>query len=161
VPSFVRSAPTVGNGLVYFGSDAGVVYALDADTGALAWSTLTPGIGTTYARSSPALANGLLYMTIAEYFPLSNGYEYAFNALNGRIVWSATMIDYATSSPAVAGGVVYAASFDWRLYAFDASTGDVLWKYVNDRGMNSSPAIVNGYLYVADLDGNLLAFTLT
>ena len=156
--SFLRSAPTTDNGIVYFGSDGGTIYALNETTGATVWTAKPTGIGTFYAKATPAVANGLLYETLAEYTPDSNGYEYAFDASTGAVVWSAAMIDYATSSPAVAGGVVYAASFDWRLYAFDAATGTVLWKYVNDKGMNSSPAVVNGYVYIADLFGKVMAF---
>jgi len=46
---------------------------------------------------------------------------YAFDALNGRLVW-----DYRTgggvfSSPSIAGGVVFVGSYDSKVYAFGAS----------------------------------------
>jgi outer membrane protein assembly factor BamB len=45
------SSPAVANGLVYFGSDDGVVYALNASTGAKLWSYSTGGAGGFLARS--------------------------------------------------------------------------------------------------------------
>jgi eukaryotic-like serine/threonine-protein kinase len=56
----VAGSPAVARGLVYVGSFDlnGIVYALDAHTGAQRWSFAVGG----YVASSPAVANGLVYI---------------------------------------------------------------------------------------------------
>jgi outer membrane protein assembly factor BamB len=58
--NMVESSPAVSGGIVYVGSDDGKVYALNATTGALKWSRST---GSTIGSSSPAISDGLLYIT--------------------------------------------------------------------------------------------------
>jgi outer membrane protein assembly factor BamB len=55
--SGVESSPAVANGVVYFGSYDGNLYALSAGTGALLWSYTTGG-----GQSSPAVVNGVVYV---------------------------------------------------------------------------------------------------
>jgi outer membrane protein assembly factor BamB len=52
------SSPAVANGVVYVGSFDHKVYALDASTGAVDWSTTTGNA----VFSSPAVANGVVYV---------------------------------------------------------------------------------------------------
>jgi outer membrane protein assembly factor BamB len=49
----VESSPAVADGVVYVGSDDTNLYAFDATTGALRWSTATANT----VQSSPAVAN--------------------------------------------------------------------------------------------------------
>ena len=72
------SSPAVVNGVVYFGSDDGNVYALNASTGAKLWSYAT-GDG---VDSSPAVANGVVYVGS------DDGNVYALNASTGAKLWS-------------------------------------------------------------------------
>ena len=53
------SSPAVANGVVYVGSTPGLVYALNAATGAQLWSYLISGA---YVSSSPAVRNGAVYV---------------------------------------------------------------------------------------------------
>ena len=55
----VSSSPAVADGVVYVGSQDGNVYALDAATGAQAWSFPT---GAPVTFSSPAVADGVVYV---------------------------------------------------------------------------------------------------
>jgi outer membrane protein assembly factor BamB len=55
---FEDSSPAVVNGVIYFGSLNGNVYALNANTAVLLWSYATAG----YITSSPAVANGVIYI---------------------------------------------------------------------------------------------------
>ncbi len=54
----MTAPPTVYNGIVYFGSQSGVYYALNAESGLLVWSesllAALPG--------AAAAANGLIYI---------------------------------------------------------------------------------------------------
>ena len=130
------------NGVVYFGSYDGNVYALDAGTGVTLWSYATGNP----AQSSPAVVNGVVYIDSGN---SGNGNLYALNAITGTKLWSYATGDAAQSSPAVVNGVVYISSpFGDNLYALDASTGAKLWSY--DTGpASTSPAVENGVVYVS------------
>jgi outer membrane protein assembly factor BamB len=157
----IRCTPSVSNGVVYVGADDYRTYAFDAATGALRWkSDVLPNLG--IVRSTPAIAYGMVYVDTGETEPMG-GHTWALAQDTGEVVWSTEMGDYATSSPAVANGVVYTGSFDFTIYAFDASTGEKLWNSsltTMKDGIESSIAVADGSLYVGSLDGTLYAFTL-
>jgi outer membrane protein assembly factor BamB len=133
----------VDNGVVYVGSNDHNVYALNAATGAKAWSFATKG---SVGYSSPAVAKGKVYVG-------SFGIVYALNASTGAQVWRRPIGQHnVPSSPAVANGVVYISLVN-TLYGvgtilLDADTGVSLWHYPTG-GVNSSPIVVNGRIYVA------------
>jgi len=64
------------------------------------------------------------------------------------------------SLPAVANGVVYVGSRDYKLYAFNAAMGQTLWTASTSNFIVSSPAVVNGAVYVGSWDHKLYAFHL-
>src|ERR1019366_8440801 len=68
------SSPTVANGVVYFGSNDGNLYASNASTGALLWKSETY-----YYYSSPTVANGVVY------FGSGDHNLYALNARTGAV----------------------------------------------------------------------------
>jgi len=137
----VLSGPAMNNGRVVAGSGNGSVYALDAATGAELWDFQTGGA----AYSSPAIANGVVYIN-------SVGYEnnlFALDAKTGRQLWVyAVPVNYVTySSPAVVNGVVYVGLGDTNVYALDAKTGTKIWSYTTGGPVSSSPAVANGMVY--------------
>jgi len=125
-------------GVVYIGDFNGIVWALNASTGAELWSFATGGNN---MFSSPAVANGVVYVAA------DNLNLYALNASTGAKLWSDNIGTEGGPSPAVANGVVYVSSADRNLYALNASTGAKLWNHAI--GLNSSsPTVVNGVVYV-------------
>ncbi len=66
--------------------------------------------------------------------------------------WSYTTGGGVYSSPAVANGVVYVGSGDYKVYALNASTGALLWSYTTSYSVESSPAVANGVVYVGSFD---------
>src|SRR5580765_3346888 len=68
------SSPVVANGVVYFGSGDGNLYALDAATGDLRWKFKTGDV----VHASPALADGVLF------FGSWDSYFYAVDAATGK-----------------------------------------------------------------------------
>jgi PKD repeat protein len=145
------------NGIVYIGDEKGYLFALNAATGAKLWDRL---LGYE-VRSSPAVANGLVYV----------GYDggiYAINATNpmGGGGWTFHQFgNWVRSSPAVANGIVYFEDTQGRFYALDATTGAQKWSqtlgYYSSSWaslfIHSSPAVANGVVYVGSLQGNLFA----
>jgi outer membrane protein assembly factor BamB len=146
------SSPTVANGAVYLASRTNWVYALNASTGALLWQ-----FNTIYRiESSIAFANGVVYLG-AEHG------VWALNASTGETLWQFVTSSYMFTdcSPAVANGVVYVGSYDYRIYALNASTGALLWRYRTGNSIGfSSPAVANGMVYVGSYDHKVYAFGL-
>ncbi len=149
----IWSSPVLADGVVYFGSDDGHFYAVDAQTGIQKWRFETGDD----VRSSAAVAGGLVY------FESYDGYLYALNPQDGQPVWKFRLAggdvlklrpayDDYLSSPLVADGVVYAGAVDPRhcLYALDARTGQEKWNFSPASGVDivhSSPALFNDTLY--------------
>ncbi len=92
----------LGNGLVYVGAtdsnDHPSLYGINASTGAIVWKFLTGGMG--YNFSSPAFANGVVYM------PGGAG-VYALDAKTGAILWQDPAPANPGASPVVVNGVLY------------------------------------------------------
>ena len=81
------------------------------------------------------------------------------------MAWTGKTGNAITSSPAVAGGVVYVGSQDGKLYAYAVGCGsggracDPLWTGAAGTAIAySSPAIANGVVYIGSWQGNLYAF---
>ena len=104
-----------------------------------------------FIRSSPAVANGLVYVGSDDHS------LYALDAATGQKRWSFQTDGVIKSSPAVANGLIYVGSADDNLYALDASTGQKRWIFQTDGAINSSPAVANGLVYVGSDDYNLYA----
>ena len=109
-PNPVFSAPTVANGVVYFGGTDFSVYALDAYTGTKIWSYRTGES----VYSSPVVADGVVYVGSDDYN------VYALDARKGTLLWEYVTGYWVNSSPAVANGVLYVGSGDGNVYAFSA-----------------------------------------
>jgi outer membrane protein assembly factor BamB len=144
----VISSPAVANNVVYFGSEDGNLYAVNATTGALDW---TYPVGTTV--SSPTVANGVVYIGAA------NSDLYAIDAVTGSLDWVTTLVTDPYSgpiitSPEVVNGRVYVANETW--FVLDASTGEILDWWGGGGDPHTVTAISNGEFYF--VDGGIYAF---
>ncbi len=101
----IRLAPTVSQGRVFFGSDDGFAYAVDALTGRLAWKLragpaeewlLARGdmISRWPVRTGLTILDGIAYFG-AGIFPHEDVYLYAVNAETGKVVWKQDNISEA------------------------------------------------------------------
>lgn len=167
----VTSSPAIAGGVVYFGSNDGKLYAVDAGTGAQRWKFATKSRVT----SSPAVSGGLVF------FGSFDGNFYAVDAATGKLRWkfadpgerryTATHLhgslpvgeampdpfDVYLSSPAVQNGVVYFGSGDGNVYALDAASGSVRWRFQTGDVVHASPAIADGRLYIGSWDSYFYA----
>jgi outer membrane protein assembly factor BamB len=156
----VKTSPAVVDGWVYFGSDDGYVYALNAANGSLVWKYNTYGP----VQSSPAVVDGVVYI---------GGYHghavFALNAYTGDLIWqSPTDSGYpnSISATAVANGLVYitvasTSDYNGRLYAFNASTGKLTWQTITPGRTWASPAIYEGRVYIGSSIGYIEALNAT
>lgn len=152
---FYLSSPVVVNGLVYFGSGDGNVYALDAASGALKWKVQTGDV----VHASPAVADGLVFVGSWD------SYFYALDAKTGAQRWRFKTGEDAVihnqvgiqSSAAVVDGIVYFGCRDSKFYAVDAKSGQQVWAFDNKGSwVITSPAVRGGRVYFATSDTGLL-----
>jgi outer membrane protein assembly factor BamB len=158
----IRSTPAYCNGVVYFGSDDGFLYALDANSGKLKWKFRAAGA----VSSSPAVYRNLVYIEAGD------STFHAVDAASGREKWKAQtgppipadpkiMSDgkweYEHASPVIDGGTVYLGSADGNLYALEALSGRPRWKFKTSGRIRATAAVADGVIYLPSMDGNLYA----
>ncbi len=110
----------VEGGKVFFTSMDSCVYAVEAETGKLAWkfeSKMRTGFST-----AVLLAEGKVFA------PNRGGTLFALNQSDGSVAWKADFACPLLQSPAYDEGRVYIAGMDCRLYALDAKSGKEVWK---------------------------------
>ena len=163
----VRFAPIAWQGRVYFVSDDGYLYCLNAKKGTLLWKfRLAPSgrkvlgngrlISTWPARGGPVLYDGKIYCA-ASIWPFMGVFIYALDAKTGRVIWEnsgtgSTYIQQQHSSPAfgaVAPQGYMVAAKDKLLVTsrtipacFDRNTGELLYYHLSDRSYGK---YVGGY----------------
>jgi len=104
---FYSSAALAGGRLFVGGRDK-VLHAIDAASGARAWTFATRA----RVDSSPVVAGGRVYVGS------SDGRLYALDAASGKKVWEFEIGTAVTASPAVAAGRLVIGAQDGRLYVF-------------------------------------------
>lgn len=151
---FYLSSPVVWQGVVYFGSGDGNIYALNAASGAVQWKFKTGNV----VHASPAIAGGTLFLGSWDSF------FYALDAATGKEKWRfKTGEDPDThnqvgiqSSAAVVDGIVYFGCRDSNFYALDAATGQKKWSFSNHGSwVIGSPAVQSGKVYFGTSDSGL------
>jgi outer membrane protein assembly factor BamB len=148
------ASPTVVDGIVYANlrTFAPPVFGLDALTGTLKWRSVETdgsGILSSLSESSPAVANGLLYIGSE-----GDGVS-AFDLKTGALKWRFTTASVVNSSPTVVNGVLYIGSGVFgkdnkKLYALNATTGVKRWEYIIEESTAgySSPIVADGIVYI-------------
>lgn len=136
------SSPVVSGGLVYAGTYAGQLYAIDISTGHVRWTSNAASSSTSSNISTPAVINGMVYIC------LQDRRLYAFDAQNGQLRWVSPSGDVADSSPIVADGVVYVTG-NGSVSAFDAVTGRLRWASAPIGSSYPPVAVANGVVYVS------------
>jgi outer membrane protein assembly factor BamB len=106
------TSAAVSNGVVYFGTGKGNVYAVNATTGVQKWVATTGAA----VSSSPALSLGSNMVLAGS----NDHYLYALNATSGVRLWWYLTSAPIWSSPAVADGRVFFGSNDYNVYALGA-----------------------------------------
>lgn len=127
-----KSRPAIDEKRVYFGSDAGVLWALNQVDGTVVWKRpvgFAPKAK--HVFSSPAVHNGLLYIGAHD------GNFYCFDTTDGNKRWMFAEADWIHSSPCIAPDldlVIVGLEFGWwnkkgALVALDLRTGEKRWDY--------------------------------
>ncbi|MCW4001518.1 MAG: PQQ-binding-like beta-propeller repeat protein [Candidatus Bathyarchaeota archaeon] len=134
------------------------VVALNADSGALRWSTHVFSDGS--ITSTPTVSSGKVFVC-------SNLAVSCLNVDTGSILWTQTSFDSQSigafrSSPAVIGNSLIVCSSFGTVFNLNTQTGSLNWKFkVTTSEVWSSPAVAEGKVLVGAGDGKLYCINLT
>ncbi|MFV0275585.1 MAG: outer membrane protein assembly factor BamB [Parahaliea sp.] len=156
-------APPQGDGKVVVAQTYdGKLFGIDYHSGKRLWAyDSNVPVLTLRGTSTPILRDGKVYAAFA------NGRVLALEAATGDIAWEVRVaisqgrseierIVDIDGSIALAGGELYAASYQGRIAAIEASSGRKLWQ----QNVSSYSGVSTGFgnVYVADVDGTLTAY---
>jgi outer membrane protein assembly factor BamB len=158
----VESSPLVQDGTVYVGAWDRKVYALDAATGAIKWSTETDAqivssaswVDASIAGGSPAIVIGT-----------NGGSLYLLDAATGAVRWKAQSNEvlgsgreYFYATPTVAYGRVFIGNTDGWVYAFGATSGKLIWAKQAGTYVYTGLVAADQVIYAGTYDGRVIAF---
>jgi len=149
--TYYQSKPTAYRGKLYFGTPAGFLYAVDAETGKEIWKFEMGGA----ISVGPACANGRIYAGQQGGEP----FFYALDADTGDLVWKQTLPGgWAWGSAAVDGGLVYVPTVSGYAVCLDGQTGHIVWMYRTAKSIPAEPAIEGDLVYFGSWSRSLYAF---
>jgi polyvinyl alcohol dehydrogenase (cytochrome) len=162
----VSARPAVVEGVVFFPDWGGYLWAVNAASGKAIWGkklasyVTNPSTGKgysspVYARATPAVSNGVIYLGLEA----ASGYFLAIEASTGNLLWKTRVetVDpdaMITASASVANGVVYVGVTSSQegipgggpktargsVVALDAASGKIVWKtYMTTAGYTGAP----------------------
>ena len=131
-------SPAVVGDTVYVNS--GGVTALDAETGERRWNANPRGAGRGFAVAD------MIYKCGQE--------SVAALTRAGDDWWRATGVGEVYAAPAVADGIVYAATKNGKLVALDAADGSIRWREPIEVGVYATPAVGAGRVVVEAGNGD-------
>ena len=121
---YYHSSPVVQNGIVYFGSGDGYVYALKSNNGEMLWNYKTDDV----VHTKPFLHNNKLFVGSFD------GHLYALNAQTGALHWKFKSTGQrffpkgeVMGNPVAAKGLVMVGTRDFNFYAIDENSGYCHW----------------------------------
>jgi outer membrane protein assembly factor BamB len=146
----VTSSAAIVDGVVYIGSDPGILYALDLDRGQVRWKfDSKAAIG-----SSPTVDGDLVF------FGNEDGIFHALNLRTGRPKWTFKTGGEIISSANVAADRVVFGSYDGLLYCLAVADGKLLWKHETEGRVHGTPGIQGGMVVMAGCDEHLRVVSL-
>jgi outer membrane protein assembly factor BamB len=178
--SYVSSAPSALNGIVYVGG-SGTLYAIDEATGTLIWSQ---GVENGDDSSPAVTATGVYVSYPCQYYDFTpatgvpiwhysggceggggdtpvifnnlayirdwTGPNTIFNASTGAVVGSFA----ASAPPAIHGNLGYFLD-GATVAAINPTTSKLFWEFTGDGSISTAPLVVNDYVVLASSMGNL------
>jgi outer membrane protein assembly factor BamB len=148
----VPAGMTVAGGVLYVTAQEGMLYALDAATGAERWRFDTGSSGSKRrVTSAPVVAGDLVL------FGADDNIVRALSAADGKPRWQFETKAQVFGPPAVDGEGAYIASADGTLYAVNLADGKPRWQYALGEAAHTAPAVYEGVVYIGAQDMRLHA----
>jgi outer membrane protein assembly factor BamB len=144
---FWWSAACYENGRVFALNGSGVLRAFDGATGNAIWSRQ---LASSSFNAPPTVFQGVIYVSGALKV-------FAVNADSGAVLWTSSVINGDTSSPAVTNEGLWVSYACPNVYKLDPATGAKIWHYAPgcSGGGGKTPALYNGRLYVRDFSDTI------
>jgi outer membrane protein assembly factor BamB len=145
----VEGGAAIADGVVYVGSDAGNLHAIDLATGKPKWKYIT-GVGANLPsiRAAPAIHGNNIYVGDVE------GIFHCVSADKGQKRWTFAANGEITSGANFAGDAILFASHDETLYCLNLD-GKLRWKFKTEGPVYGSLTIADGKTFVAGCDSQL------
>ena len=140
----IWSTPVLRNGVAYFGSQDGSVYAISLETGAVKWQ---------FETGAAVVASPLIHknMLIVGSFDRK---LYALGLGDGQLRWEFSADNWWWATPVASGRAIFAPAMDGKMYALD-DNGILLWEHDLGAPIVSSPVLLDNRLVVANVEGKL------
>ena len=144
---FYSSAVSAAGGVLFVGTHAGSVLALEPATGETLWEASTGGA----VLAAPAVDAGRVYVGSFD------GRVYALDAYDGHTLWTHDTGAAVTSTPVPDHGTLVVGSRSYDLLGLDAASGEVRWDhYVWYSWIESTACVDDGVAYVGSSDASRL-----
>ena len=150
----ILADPVTSEGMVFAGSENGLVVGLQATTGERIWSVETGGA----VRATPIVLSDLLIVPVS----LRDGTSIvsALDRYTGEERWRADVQGTVFAPLAGIDGYLIVAANDGVVTALDSETGDYLWSAQLGGAILAAPAIADGSVVVASRDQSVSALDL-
>jgi outer membrane protein assembly factor BamB len=152
--------PTIGYGRVYLAQQKGLFFALDAETGKVAWKHSLRRC----AAASPTIGKGVVYQSYMHRVEClqdqagADGFLVAWDADTGKELWRFNSLPIE-SSPLLRGNRIFIGSWDHNVYALNAKNGRRIWRFQADDQVNTSAAYWRGRIFIGSDSGTLYALS--
>ena len=147
--AYYQSKPTAANGLVFFGTPARFVYAVNAETGEEKWKFELGGS----ISGAPTYDNGRIYIG-------QQGAEeefYCLDAETGKEIWN-QKTGWVWGSATVSDGLVFIPCVDGYVMTLNAENGQMLWRHRFNMSVCSEPCVEGDQVFFGSWDNYLIAF---
>ncbi|WP_242158951.1 PQQ-binding-like beta-propeller repeat protein [Aestuariivivens sediminis] len=149
--TYYQSKPTAVDGMLYFGSPAGFLYGVDADTGQELWKFEMGGA----ISVAPAVMDGKVYAGQQG----GERFYYCNDAKTGSLIWKQTLPGgWVWGSATVDDGLVYVPTVSGYAVCLDGKTGNIIWMYPTAKSIPAEPAIEGDIVYFGSWSRTLYAF---
>lgn len=188
-PSAIGKTLLAVNGVLYFATLDGRIYAMDIRTGKKLGHAKTDLEATAaYLDSSLIIARRYGDETLFRYDLMSGKYQWKIDAGDiaseplildqcifitalykhidqyhperGARIWQAKLPNQIQSSPAAHQNRIVFGCDDGLVYAVDKGTGNVVWKFKTSASVPATPAIRDTFVYIGSRDGIFYALSL-
>lgn len=151
--TYLIASPAVVGDMLYVGTYAGEVLAVDWKKKDVAWR-YTGGESDHPFHSSAAVNDRLVIVGGRDKL------VHAIDRLTGRKAWTFATRAKVDSSPVIVGDRVFVGSHDGNLYALGLSDGQERWKFNAGKPISAGPAVGEGVLVVGSesRDGKVYCF---
>jgi outer membrane protein assembly factor BamB len=151
--TYLIASPAVVDNVLYVGTYASEVVAVDWKTQAKLWTYKDPEREFPY-HSSAAVSDK--YVIVGS----RDKRVHAIDRQTGKGLWVFNTRGKVDSSPVIVGDRVFVGSQDGNLYGLRLSDGKELWKFTDGKPFTASPAVGEGCLVIGSesSDGHIYCF---